>query len=307
MGREKAVINIEGLHKVYRTGFFMRPKVALQGIDLQVGPGEIFGFVGPNGAGKSTTIKILTGLLSAGEGRVEVLGGSPSDPRQRARLGYLPEQPYFYDYLTGWELLRFYGGLSGVRGVLLKQRMEWALEMVHANADWIHRRLRTYSKGMMQRVGLAQAMLAKPELLILDEPMSGLDPLGRKDVREAILSLNREGTTVFYSSHVLSDVEQISHRVAMVVDGRVVRAGTVDQVTAGESTEFRLQLAAPLASLPAGVRVGEHICEYLCEDGAARDRMLGACLQTQIAVLRLESSRPSLEDILTREVAHAEP
>jgi ABC-2 type transport system ATP-binding protein len=301
------VIRIESLRKVYRTGFLMRPKVALQGIDLRVEPGEVFGFIGPNGAGKSTTIKILTGLLRPSSGVVELLGGSPDDPRRRARMGYLPEHPYFYDYLSGWELLRFYGGVSGLRGKLLTERMEWALELVHANADWIHRRLRTYSKGMMQRVGLAQAVLSRPELLILDEPMSGLDPLGRRDVREAILALNKAGTTVFYSSHVLADVEQISHRVAMVVDGRIVRAGTVAAVTADDSAQFRVHTATALTEFPDGVRPGELPCSYLCVDGMARDRLLSACLRAGAGVLRLESSRPSLEDILAREVTHAEP
>jgi len=285
----------------------MRPKVALRGISLNVRQGEVFGFIGPNGAGKSTTIKILTGLLSPGSGLVEVLGGSPSEPARRARMGFLPEHPYFYDYLTGWELLTFYGGLSGLRGKILTDRIEWALDLVHANQEWIHNRLRTYSKGMLQRVGLAQAVLSRPELLILDEPMSGLDPLGRKDVREAILSLNREGTTVFYSSHVLADVELISHRVAMVVDGRIARIGSVAEVTADDSSEFRLHLTSSLSVLPDGVRYTEQPGVYVCSSAATRDLLLRACLDQGVGVLRLESSRPSLEDILAREVAHAEP
>lgn len=301
------MIRIESLRKVYRTVFLLHPQEALKGIDLQVRAGEIFGFIGPNGAGKSTTIKILTGLLRPGSGLVEVLGGSPSDPKRRMRLGYLSEQPYFYDYLSGWELLRFYGSLGGLRGSDLEKRMRWALELVHAQGDWIHRRLRTYSKGMMQRVGLAQAVLTKPELLILDEPMSGLDPLGRRDVREAILSLNRDGTTVFYSSHVLADVEQISHRVAMLVEGRVVRSGTVAEVTSQEESSFRVQLVRNLDSIPPGVCQVGLAGFYECRDEQARDALLEASLQTSNGVLRLEQARPSLEDILAKEVIHAEP
>lgn len=301
------MIRIESLRKVYRTGFLLYPQEALKGIDLHVNPGEIFGFIGPNGAGKSTTIKILTGLLRPSSGLVEVLGGSPSDPRRRLRLGYLPEQPYFYDYLSGWELLSFYGRLGGLRGQELEKRMRWALELVQAQGDWIYRRLRTYSKGMMQRVGLAQAVLTRPDLLILDEPMSGLDPLGRRDVREAILSLNREGTTVFYSSHVLADVEQISHRVAMLVEGRVVRSGTVAEVTAQEKSSYRVQLERALDQLPPGISQAGLDGFYECRDALARDALLGVCLQMNNGVLRLELARPSLEDILAQEVTHAEP
>lgn len=226
-------IEINNLHKTYRQGFWLAKKKSLFGISLEVKKGEIFGFIGPNGAGKSTTIKVLTGLLRKDSGEVLILGKPPSETKSRIHLGYLPEQPYFYDSLSGYELLKFYGGLSGLKGSLLKERIHWALKLVNADADWIYRRLRTYSKGMQQRIGLAQAILHKPELLILDEPMSGLDPLGRRDVREAILTLNREGATIFYSSHILSDVESISHRVAMIIDGKITHTGTIEEITKG--------------------------------------------------------------------------
>jgi ABC-2 type transport system ATP-binding protein len=224
-------IEVRDLHKSYRSGFWLAKKKSLFGISLTVKKGEIFGFIGPNGAGKSTTIKVLTGLLRIDSGSVLVLGNSPAKTESRLNLGFLPEQPYFYDSLSGYELLKFYGALSGLAGSLLEERIHWALKLVNADYDWIQSRLRTYSKGMQQRVGLAQAILHKPELLILDEPMSGLDPLGRRDVREAILTLNREGSTIFYSSHVLSDVEAISHRVAMIVEGKVLHEGTVEEIT----------------------------------------------------------------------------
>jgi len=224
-------IEIKDLHKSYRSGFWLAKKKSLFGISLTVKKGEIFGFIGPNGAGKSTTIKVLTGLLHKDSGSVLVWGNSPDKTESRLNLGFLPEQPYFYDSLSGYELLKFYGALSGLSGSLLEERIHWALKLVNADYDWIRNRLRTYSKGMQQRVGLAQAILHKPELLILDEPMSGLDPLGRRDVREAILALNREGSTIFYSSHVLSDVEAISNRVAMIIEGKILHEGTVEEIT----------------------------------------------------------------------------
>ena len=225
------MIQIEHLHKTYRSGFLMKPKLALKDVSFNVESGQVYGFIGPNGAGKSTTIKVLTGLLNFDSGKVLVNGISPRDVKSRRFIGYSPEQPYFYDYLTGRELLKFYGRLVGLEGSLLDSRIHWALELLHADKDWIDRRLRSYSKGMMQRVGIAQAVLAKPKLLILDEPMSGLDPMGRRDVREAIQELDRDGVTIFYSSHLLSDVESISHRVAMIVDGKIVREGSVDEIT----------------------------------------------------------------------------
>ena len=286
----------------------MKPKLALKDVSLHVEPGQIYGFIGPNGAGKSTTIKVLTGLLNFDSGKVLVNGISPRDVKSRRFIGYSPEQPYFYDYLTGRELLQFYGKLVGMEGKLLNERITWALQLLHADKDWIDRRLRSYSKGMMQRVGIAQAILGKPKLLILDEPMSGLDPMGRRDVREAILELNRDGVTIFYSSHLLSDVESISHRVAMIVDGRIVREGTVDEITDSCGIEYhvRTRVAVPAKDLPEGVALAGHPQEVICADDAARDRLLRYCLDNGIAVEKMDHKRPSLEDILTEEIARAD-
>lgn len=302
------MIQIEHLHKTYRSGFLMKPKLALKDVSLHVEPGQIYGFIGPNGAGKSTTIKVLTGLLNFDSGKVLVNGISPRDVKSRRFIGYSPEQPYFYDYLTGRELLQFYGKLVGLEGNLLNERIIWALQLLHADKDWIDRRLRSYSKGMMQRVGIAQAILGKPKLLILDEPMSGLDPMGRRDVREAILELNRDGVTIFYSSHLLSDVESISHRVAMIVDGRIVREGTVDEITDSCGIEYhvRTRTAIPAKDLPEGVALAGHPQEVICADDAARDRLLRYCLDNGIAVEKMDHKRPSLEDILTEEIARAD-
>ena len=302
------MIQIEHLHKTYRSGFLMKPKLALKDVSLHVEPGQIYGFIGPNGAGKSTTIKVRTGLLNFDSGKVLVNGISPRDVKSRRFIGYSPEQPYFYDYLTGRELLQFYGKLVGLEGNLLNERITWALQLLHADKDWIDRRLRSYSKGMMQRVGIAQAILGKPKLLILDEPMSGLDPMGRRDVREAILELNRDGVTIFYSSHLLSDVESISHRVAMIVDGRIVREGTVDEITDSCGIEYHVRTRTAIAAkdLPEGVALAGHPQEVICADDAARDRLLRYCLDNGIAVEKMDHKRPSLEDILTEEIARAD-
>ena len=302
------MIKIEHLHKTYRSGFLMKPKLALKDVSFSVEPGQVYGFIGPNGAGKSTTIKVLTGLLNYDSGTVLVNGISPRDVKSRRYIGYSPEQPYFYDYLTGRELLRFYGKLVGLDGAELEKRIGWALDLLHANKDWIDRRLRSYSKGMMQRVGIAQAILGKPKLLILDEPMSGLDPMGRRDVREAIMELNRDGVTIFYSSHLLSDVESISHKVAMIVDGKIVREGTVDEITESCGVEYHVRIrgAIPEKDLPEGVTPAGHPEEFVCADDASRDRLLHFCLEKGIAVEKMDHKRPSLEDILTEEIARAD-
>ena len=302
------MIQIENLTKTYRTGFFMHQKPALKGISLSVPRGMIYGFIGPNGAGKSTTIKILTGLLGADSGKVAIAGMPPKRPQTRKILGYCPEQPYFYDYLSGRELLSFYGRLVGLEGATLNARIQWALQTVHADKDWIDRRLTTYSKGMMQRVGLAQSILSKPELLILDEPMSGLDPMGRRDVREAILSLNQEGVTIFYSSHLLSDVESISERVAMIVDGKIVREGTVEEITESASTEYHVRTGQTLLEqdLPQNVVSTGHPQEWVCKDATSKDAFLSYCLSHNISIEKMENSRPSLEEVLTKEIARAE-
>ena len=302
------MIKIEHLHKTYHSGFLMKPKLALKDVSFNVEPGQVYGFIGPNGAGKSTTIKVLTGLLNFDSGKVLVNGISPRNVKSRQFIGYSPEQPYFYDYLTGRELLKFYGKLVGLSGKELDNRIHWSLELLHADKDWIDRRLRSYSKGMMQRVGIAQAILGKPKLLILDEPMSGLDPMGRRDVREAIMELNRTGVTIFYSRHLLSDVESISHKAAMIVDGKIVREGTVDEITDSCGVEYhvRTREAIPQAELPEGVSPAGHPQECVCADDAARDRLLRYCLDKGVAVERMDHKRPSLEDILTEEIARAD-
>jgi len=223
-------ILIEGLTKTFRSGWPGRPPVTvLDGLSLSVRKGEIYGFLGPNGSGKTTTLKILMGLMRATGGRAEVLGKPAGTVEVRRRIGFLPEGPYFYDYLTAEEFLFFYGHLAGLAHVELGQRVVHLLDLVgltHAR----DRQLRKFSKGMLQRIGLAQAIIHDPGLVILDEPMSGLDPIGRKQIRDLILSLRDQGKTVFFSTHIIPDVEMICDRVGIIVKGRLLESGRVEEL-----------------------------------------------------------------------------
>ncbi|HUF47937.1 MAG TPA: ABC transporter ATP-binding protein [Vicinamibacterales bacterium] len=225
------VVSTERLSKDFRVGFW-RPRShrALDDLSLAVPRAGVFGLLGPNGAGKTTTLKILCHLLAPTSGRATVLGRPPGSVDALARLGFLPEHPTFYDHLTGEELLTYAAGLFGHRGLAGRDRATAALNRVGLGADR-RRPIRHYSKGMVQRVGLAQAIVNDPDLVILDEPMSGLDPIGRRDVRELILELRDEGRTVLFSSHILSDAEALCSRVGILVGGRLVRTGTVDELT----------------------------------------------------------------------------
>jgi len=224
------VIRIEGLTKQFHSGWPGRPPATvLDGLSLSVGVGEVYGFLGPNGSGKTTTIKVLMGLIRATAGMAEVLGKPAGDVPTRRRIGFLPEAPYFYDYLTAEEFLWFYGHLSGMPRDVLRARVPQLLEAVGL-AEAAGRPLRKFSKGMLQRVGLAQALIHDPELVILDEPMSGLDPIGRKQVRDLILSLRDQGKTVFFSTHIIPDVEMICDRVGLIVKGKLLATGRVDEL-----------------------------------------------------------------------------
>ena len=226
-----AIETIE-LTKDYAVGFWRkRPRRVLDGLSLQVEAGEVFGFLGPNGAGKTTTLKLLLQLVFPTSGDARVLGRPPGDLAAKRRLGYLPENPYFYDYLTAEELLNYFGGLLGLRGPGRAKQVSSLLDEVGIGADR-RLQLRKFSKGMLQRVGIAQALLNEPELVIFDEPMSGLDPLGRRDVRQLILRLRDRGCTVFFSSHVLSDAEALCGRVAILAKGRLVASGRLSEILA---------------------------------------------------------------------------
>ena len=219
-----SIIRIDGLTKVFRRGFFMRRVVALENMNLNIRKGEVFGYLGPNGAGKTTTMKLLLGLIFPTRGKIFLWDKDPSWKRVRAKIGFLPENPYFYDYLKVRELLQFYGRIFGLERHELKKRIGGLLERFGL-AKEANTPLRQLSKGNMQRVGLAQALINDPELLILDEPMSGLDPIGRREVRDLMLQLKDEGKTILFSTHILPDVETVCDRVGILANGKMRKVG----------------------------------------------------------------------------------
>jgi ABC-2 type transport system ATP-binding protein len=222
-------IEIRGLSKDYPVGFWKKLRPALKSLDLTVEAGEAFGFLGPNGAGKTTTLKLLMGIIFPTAGSATILGKHFLDPEVRKKVGFLPEQPYFYDYLSAPELLDYYAGLSGMARVERAQRIGPVLERVGLS-DAGSKHLRKFSKGMLQRVGIAQAIIHNPEVVFLDEPMSGLDPLGRHEVRELIQGLKDEGKTIFFSTHILSDAEALCDRVAVIHKGELRGVGVVNDL-----------------------------------------------------------------------------
>jgi ABC-2 type transport system ATP-binding protein len=233
-------IKTDGLTKHYNVGFWRpRPYVALDSLTLSVASGEVFGFLGPNGAGKTTTLKLLMQLIYPTSGSAQILGRPVGDVAVRRRIGYLPENPYFYDNLTAEELLVYFARIFGYSAKDGRDRATRLLDEVGIGAERRFQ-LRKFSKGMVQRVGIAQALLNDPELVFLDEPMSGLDPLGRREVREMILRLRDRGCTVFFSSHVLSDAEALCSRVAILAKGRLAASGTLDELTSVGSRGWEL-------------------------------------------------------------------
>lgn len=224
-----AVIETDGLTKEYRLGLRGTRVLALDHLDLEVRAGEIFGFLGPNGAGKTTTLKILMGFIMPTAGEARLFGREIQETRVKQKIGFLPESPYFYDYLTATEFLSFYGKLFGLNPEVLRERIGVLLKQVGLESCGALQ-LRKFSKGMLQRIGIAQALINDPELVILDEPMSGLDPIGRKEVRDLILQLKEEGKTVFFSSHIIPDVEMLCDRVAILIKGKLRNVGQLNQI-----------------------------------------------------------------------------
>ncbi|MEC4983495.1 MAG: ABC transporter ATP-binding protein [Oscillatoria sp. PMC 1068.18] len=226
------VVQTWELTKIYRTGFFMNQKVeSLTNCTLTVYKGETFGLLGPNGAGKTTLLKILLGIIQRTSGRGVLLGSPIGSRAVKQRIGYLPENAYFYDYLTAWEFLHFVAGLFKLTRNVQQERIPKLLDLVGLDQNTAKKKqLRKYSKGMLQRVGMAQALINDPEVVFLDEPMSGLDPTGRYRIREIILSLKEQGKTVFFNSHILADVEQICDRVAILARGELICLGSLDEL-----------------------------------------------------------------------------
>ena len=223
------VVRIEGLSKVYKRGFWGTKVPALEDLNLEIEQGEIFGFLGPNGAGKTTTLKILLGIIYSTKGRAWIRGQEIGSGPLKHKVGYMPENPYFYRFLTGEEFLKFYAGLTDVPIVNQRARIDELLNLVGLQKA---RKIRIgeYSKGMTQRIGLAQALLYEPEIIFMDEPLSGLDPIGRHEMRELVLKLRDQGKTIFFCSHILSDVESICERVAILHKGRLRKMGAISDL-----------------------------------------------------------------------------
>ncbi|PYY21783.1 MAG: ABC transporter [Acidobacteria bacterium] len=280
-------VEILGLEKIYTVGFWRKTKrVGLKSLHLEILKGEVFGFLGPNGAGKTTTLKLLMGLISPSAGTARILNQPWRDPAVRARIGFLPEQPYFYDHLTPIELLDYYGTLSGVSAADRRLRIPKLLERVGL-ASQGRTPLRKFSKGMLQRVGIAQAVLHEPEVVFLDEPMSGLDPVGRRQVRDFIQSLNREGKTVFFSTHILSDAEALCHRVAVLNKGELRGVSVIAELVAQNRSRFEVVWQGT-AAIPAMRNFGNEI--HVAGE-VARTIVKESQVQTALETLRSNSAQ----------------
>ena len=308
-------IETDHLTKDYALGFWRkRPYRALDALSLQVGQGEIFGFLGPNGAGKTTTLKLLMQLIYPTAGRAAILGKPVGDVEVRRRIGYLPENPYFYDHLTAEELLGYFGSLFGYDAIERRARASRLLDEVGIGAER-RLQLRKFSKGMLQRVGLAQALINGPEVVFLDEPMSGLDPIGRRQVRSLILSLRDRGCTVFFSSHILADAEALCSRVAILAGGRLAAEGRLDEMLAFAVRGWELVAAdlSPSAIAGLGPRVSRMTAiadgRYALElDRDARPEQLAADIVAAGGTLvSINPLRETLEDFFVRQVAEAAP
>jgi ABC-2 type transport system ATP-binding protein len=234
-------IKTEALGKIYRKGVRQRKVEALRDLNLTVVDGEIFGFLGPNGAGKSTTIKILGDLIRPTSGRAAILGQDARQSEARRQVGYLPENPNYYNFLTGWELLSFHGNIHGITQASIRERGQNLLEMLEL-ADAAHRPLRTYSKGMVQRIGIAAALIHDPKILIFDEPMSGLDPVGRKLVADLMLEMRDLGKAIFFSTHILHDVEVICDRIGIITTGELRFCGTLPDMISESFASYEVLL-----------------------------------------------------------------
>jgi ABC-2 type transport system ATP-binding protein len=297
------VLALEGVAKSYRTHLSVRKYWILRDLSFEVREGEIFGFIGTNGAGKTTTIKLVLGLLFPDAGRIRLCGEDPSRPEARRRIGFLPENPYFHDYLTGFEFLDFHARLHGFRQPERRRRVQEMLERVglRNRAD---RALRLYSKGMLQRIGLAQALLHDPDVVILDEPMSGLDPIGRREVRDLILDLKKRGRTVFFSTHILSDTETICDRVGMLVRGRLAAIGSVEDLVRGEVGSWDVTLQWPFPQdPPLGQVLSRRENRVLLRLTSQSDlHRLVSSLAGGAGLVAVSPARRSLEDLLLEEV-----
>ncbi|MGH9866848.1 MAG: ABC transporter ATP-binding protein [Candidatus Polarisedimenticolia bacterium] len=302
-------LTLAGVCKTYKGHLSLTSREVIRGLDLQVESGEVFGLLGQNGAGKTTTIKMILSLIFPDAGDIRIFGQPCGRIEVKRRLGFLPENPYFYEYLTGREFLDFYGQLFGMERGVRRRRASEVLQKVgmESRADLP---LRKYSKGMLQRIGMAQALLNDPELIILDEPMSGLDPIGRREFRDLILELKQRGRTVFFSSHILSDAEAICDRVAILKDGRLARCGRLAELLSSDVRSWEVTLAGPpfeaLAARGARAEViSARGAETLLRVGAPQDLdgLLDAARTAGARLISVTPRRDTLEDLYLREVA----
>ena len=303
-------IEILGLEKTYMVGFWRKqPKLALRPLHLTVEEGEVLGFLGPNGAGKTTTLKMLMGLVFPTSGEAKILGMDVNAPEVKAKIGFLPEQPYFYDYLTARELLGYYGRLSGVPAKEIVKRAETMLARVGLQ-DSADLQLRKFSKGMLQRVGIAQAILHDPQVVFLDEPMSGLDPMGRRDVRDLMGELKKEGKTVFFSTHILSDAEALCDRVAVIHQGELRGVGAVAELTS--SVHGKVELVWQGNSVPASMKTLNAECQITGDTVRAvipeenQDLAIDALRRDKLRLISVVPVRATLEEYFVERLKRAE-
>lgn len=308
----KYIVEIENLTKDYEVGFWKKRKArALDGLNLQVEGGQIFGFLGGNGAGKTTTIKILMSLIFPTRGSAKILGRDISDFKMHAGIGYCPENPYFYDYLSARELMNYFGELFGFDAAKRNQKTEELLTKVGLDEkDW-NRQLRKFSKGMLQRVGLAQSLIGEPEIVFLDEPMSGLDPIGRREVRELIAELRTNGTTVFMSTHILSDIEALCDNVAILRKGRLAATGNLHQLLteSGERQTFEINVKGVSAEVLKNSINGLSGAEISAKAGGANiqvseekdiDKILRLTRENGGSLVSVQPVKQSLEELFVR-------
>jgi len=307
------VLKTEGLTKEYRTGFWRTRVRVLHDLNLEVHQGEIFGYLGPNGAGKTTTLKLLMGLIYPTAGRASILGRDVQDVAVKAQVGFLPENPYFYDYLTGREFLHFYGQLFGLPYRDRRQRIDELLDAVGLSKA-AELQLRKYSKGMLQRIGLAQALINDPQVIVLDEPTSGLDPVGRKEVRDLILDLKGRGKTVFFSTHIVPDAEMICDRVGIIVAGRLTRVGTLEELLGSEVERIEITASGFDEAVDSQIdqwsvrppaRHGDKVLFAVNTEKEASQAM-EFLLGRGAAVHAVHPKRRTLEDLFLREVTGRE-
>jgi ABC-2 type transport system ATP-binding protein len=308
-------VEINGLSKDYETGFWRKKKVrALDNLSLNVRPGQIFGFLGGNGAGKTTTIKLLMRLMFPTEGTAKILGRDISDVSMHSSIGYCPENPYFYDYLTATELMDYFGRLFGYDAATRRAKSEQLLTSVGLKAPEWKRQLRKYSKGMLQRVGIAQALINDPEIVFLDEPMSGLDPVGRREIRELIGGLRDKGVTVFMSTHILSDIEALCDEVAILRGGKLAASGNLNDLLTKAGEQRALEISVSRVSADAIREKVEFIAGASIAakaSGAVIEVLDEADVEAALAVVReagghlisVQPVKQSLEELFVREAS----